>query len=908
MLKLVIPFCCLLVAAYAVPGNRFVEEQPLGDDSFKCQLCHEIVKVVADMSGKDKHQIISKVNGICDKLGGSLAETCKSLVDSQIDKIIDYLSHHHNVDYICEELQQCQHHHHAVQADKCGLCTTVVHAAKGKFDAGESEDQAAKELKAMCDNYGSEAALCKSLIDKQGHHVWAELKQGKTERAICGSLGLCALPSPEEVKADKCALCHTIIDAAKKKQAAGESEDQAANELKQQCNDFGALSDRCKTFIDTKGHQVWAWLKQGKSSDAVCSSLGECAMPPVDVEMITADKCALCHSLINQAKAKFDAGESEAQAAEELKHQCNAFGSLADRCKQLIDQKGNQIWSWLKQGKTEIEICKAIGECALPPVEQIQADKCFFCHQLVKEAKAKFDAGVAEPKAAEELKHHCNAFGSLADKCKQLIDEKGNQIWSWFKDGKTEAEICVALGECAPSSVEKVTADPCALCKQVVQVAKSRQDSGASEADTKAALLNLCNNYGAQAGLCKTFINNFADQVWAWLKQGKSEASICGLLGLCAPSETEAYLLQPEEGAACPFCETFIKFVGGLLAKDEPNMEKEIEKLCGNLGPLGTLCNNLADKELDKVILWLQNGENEFTICAKLKLCSAAEEPEEITFVETDVIEPERGFACPVCETIVKLVAGLLEKDEPNIEAAVANVCKNLGPLSDMCQNIADNELEKIIGWLQNGENEKQICDKLKLCSSVAEHETPIEFDVEPERGFACPVCETVVNLVAGLLEKDEPNIEAAVANVCKNLGPLSDICQNIADNELEKIIGWLQNGENEKQICDKLKLCSSVSVSEEPVPEQGFACPVCETVVKLVSGLLAKDEPNIEIKVNDLCKNLGPLSIICQNLADKELENIVQWLQNGENEKQICEKLKFCSSFTKVEVSDFEI
>jgi hypothetical protein len=254
----------------------------------------------------------------------------------------------------------------------------------------------------------------------------------------------------------------------------------------------------------------------------------------------------------------------------------------------------------------------------------------------------------------------------------------------------------------------------------------------------------------------------------------------------------------------------------------------------------------------------------------------------------------ETGAGCTVCNFVVKEVAALLQKGEPNIEGALGKVCAALGPLSSVCSAVIDKELNNIISWLQDGDNEEAICERLSLCPKA----------VENVKGVECSVCKEIVHLVSGLLSKSEPEIEAEVNKLCAKLGPLASTCKKIADGGLDKIVAWLKAGENQETICKKLHACTTVenqlhqylaSHIQKQENVGGIECTICEKVVGLVSGLIHSSKAKIEEEVNKLCSELGPFASTCRSFVDKGLDNIIAWLKAGENQRTICSKLHAC-------------
>jgi hypothetical protein len=185
--------------------------------------------------------------------------------------------------------------------------------------------------------------------------------------------------------------------------------------------------------------------------------------------------------------------------------------------------------------------------------------------------------------------------------------------------------------------------------------------------------------------------------------------------------------------------------------------------------------------------------------------------------------------------------------------------------------------LENIVQWLQNGENEKQICEKLKFCSSFTKVET-----VTSSR-TACAVCEVVAETVGYYLHKDEAQIKSAISSACGKLGPLATTCQNYADKQLHSIIVALNQGKSVAQICESLDACPKKQETEsahelmQEADDESIHCTschptsvqrvLCETVALAAGSFANKDQDKIEAAISGACKKTRPSLIAMSEL-----------------------------------------
>ena len=153
--------------------------------------------------------------------------------------------------------------------------------------------------------------------------------------------------------------------------------------------------------------------------------------------------------------------------------------------------------------------------------------------------------------------------------------------------------------------------------------------------------------------------------------------------------------------------------------------------------PVETLCDNLVDNDLPKIIAAVENKESPSKVCDQLKLCTngtlvAAAAPVKSTAavlvvpfvpavaVASAVAAPQDGM-CTVCQAIVGFVESYLEQNstEAQIQARLDAACALTGPFATECKALVDQYLPQIIAWVEKNETPQDICTKLGVCNSV---------------------------------------------------------------------------------------------------------------------------------------------------------------------------------------------
>jgi saposin len=515
-------------------------------------------------------------------------------------------------------------------------------------------------------------------------------------------------------------------------------------------------------------------------------------------------------------------------------------------------------------------------------------DGCSLCTEIVQTAAGLLDE--EEPVIAQKLHMVCNELGPLATICNSVVDSYLPQIIKWLEDGTHEKEICQKIGLC---SSRAANLDSCSMCTTVVHYVSGML--GMEEPVIEAEVNKLCDALGPFAGTCKTVVDGYLKQIIQWLEDGTHEKEICQRIGLCTGKRGNSMLpLRVEakiSNGACSICKDIVGVVASLLDQTLPVIEAEVDKLCEDMGPVSSICKMIVNHYLEEIIDWLNKGTSVDEVCDKIGLCS--------TRKQTAVVAPKKYVhatpkgECSICTTIVGIVANLLDESEPEIEAEVDKACEELGPVASICKMLVSEYLPKVIKWLEDGESEKEVCSKLGLCATIMiEQQQRQNFD-------ECNLCVTLVHTAKGMLDKPIDEIKKKMDEMCdQEAGGLAFMCKALVDQFAETVIKLLQDGVDEKQICVKIGMCSGqFSRAGRVLDPRVGGCDLCLMVAKTVSGLLHMEEPQIKAELDALCSKLGGFSGVCQTFVDKELDSVITWLQDGDNEKMVCQKLKLCSA-----------
>jgi hypothetical protein len=258
----------------------------------------------------------------------------------------------------------------------------------------------------------------------------------------------------------------------------------------------------------------------------------------------------------------------------------------------------------------------------------------------------------------------------------------------------------------------------------------------------------------------------------------------------------------------------------------------------------------------------------------------------------------QAGIACEVCEGLITFVDSILEDNENTIESKAQQYCNDLGPLGSTCKSLVKQYLPQIVADLKNGDDQKTICNAIgDFCDDSKKLPT---FNIE------CEICEQLLKIIAALGANEEPVIEKAVDEICNELGFFKKPCVDLVNKYVPKLINELNDGKTEQEACSYVGMCSAQkAVAKAAVKKQtkGLECSFCEALIGFIDTLLDDNESEIKQKVDQYCQDLPSfLQTTCEQLVDKYLDEIVQYLKQGQDQKQICNEIgDFCDAKSRV-------
>ncbi|CAC5390393.1 PSAP [Mytilus coruscus] len=577
---------------------------------------------------------------------------------------------------------------------------------------------------------------------------------------------------------------------------------------------------------------------------------------------------------------------------------------------------------------------------------------CEVCHVIVRDLQILVAENNTQAKAEGYLNDICNRLTANTDTCLAFVKDNIGKVFSKLSNGLDPEQICISLQVCPslekdiltkvlpapvsndviPNEINEITQDiganpiECELCKLVVTYVEKRLLNNKSEDAINATLEEICNELPGQLGaLCQKFepellkalVDEFsAEKACKAVKvcsaedafivhepvlsckdckdimegiAGETGIQVClQMAGICGKSKTQIHheitnSVEPEDFeepsgvAECTLCKFVMREVDNLLSsnKSEAAVNASLQQICNSLpDQLQGLCQQFAPI----LLIAIKNGLDPNMACTQIKLCN--NEVEDYDLMEMEKKEFENY------DLVVKEAMKKVEKEgENDVKASIG---------CTLCKFIIQ-EIDNFI--VQNQSSAAINASVYNLCSKLP---APLDKLAGPE----CAICKLIVQEIDAYIAQNKTanQINATVFEFCGKLPALlTSLCMTYAPIIVNDVV----LGFDPEKTCEKVKLCTSDSISlspkkiEEKIKEKIKAspgCTLCKFIVQTISNYTTQNQSAaaINASVYNLCNELPAL---LKNLCTTYAPIIINDITAGFDPEQTCEKVKLCTN-----------
>jgi len=246
----------------------------------ECAACETIITMVEGWvaSNSTEQQIAQYLENICLLVPGYTA-VCDAIVSQGVAQIITWIKQNETPQTICTQLGLCSSTK-IVPDMECSGCEDIIGYVEQWLENTNNQQDVVSAIEVVCTYMPGWESTCDAIIAAGVPDVvnWVETYENKT--TVCVQLELCTgkkLPLPKSPEG-QCQDCQSIVETIDNWVTMNASEETIASSLATACTLIPQWQGICSSVIKQEVPQIIKWVEASESSDAICTSLGLCAV------------------------------------------------------------------------------------------------------------------------------------------------------------------------------------------------------------------------------------------------------------------------------------------------------------------------------------------------------------------------------------------------------------------------------------------------------------------------------------------------------------------------------------------------------------------------------------------------------------------------------------------------------
>lgn len=916
-----------------LPSTKELTQASSTKKEATCTQCKAAMKHTRELFQKlPMEGVKSAVLKVCQERLGTANPECSTLVNVFLPSVFKYLQSL-NPEEFCAYVDRCK----ALNPPKlsippltrandnltCDFCKQLVEHVRQMFAANTTEQEFKQALLNFCEELGSAAEECQSLVDEYYDTVYAYLLNILDPDMFCHTIGLC---STSRIKSEEKALNKLFIKAMN-----------GALLQKGHLKNLKAAK-KVKGYLEPSPSVPLIKVYPALPKKYFDNNRSDIAFPmvktfPAQPSPVVDDiyTCSICKAFITLLEQVIPLNASVEDVKYVLDQICELFPTETERnCRSFVDKNAAVILKFLTNDVAPAVICHEITLCmSLPPKNigaVLDSPDCDYCKLTVEFFYDELKKRETEEEIKLIVEKVCQLFPSSSrDKCMSTINTYVDMVISLVLQEFTPEQICQQLGFCvsARTSVpvippKKVSDDTCDLCMVVAKFVYDKVKDERTEEKVKEALDQVCSLLPSSLEQkCVEMVNNYYDMLVNLLLQELDPDQVCKELGLC-PSTKKAKMppvasVPPKKPTdeECDICKVVVKFVYNELQdnKTEEEVKNVLDKVCTLLpDSLKQTCINTVNTYYDQLVELIVQGLSPEQVCQELGLCPSGKKAMMPAVVSVPSKKPADD-ECDICKVVVRFVYNELQdnKTEEEVKNLLDKVC-NLLPdsLKQTCTDTVNTYYDQLVQLIVQGFTPEQVCQELGLCPSVLRKPAAAR-PAKAASDEECAYCTTIVQYVYDALqdEKTEEEIKQVLDEVCNLFhGDRRQQCINMVNTYFEIIVALVLQDFTPQQICQTIGMCPSSLGGD-------IECTFCQYALHFIQNELVENdtEARVEAVLDRLCSKLpNDLAKECIAFVEEYGPAVMVLLAQEIDPSIVCVAIKVCPKDGLKKQSDLKL
>ncbi|XP_049272589.1 uncharacterized protein LOC119398702 isoform X7 [Rhipicephalus sanguineus] len=889
-----------------------------------CTQCKTAMKYARELFQKlPLEGVKSAVLKVCHERLGTANPECSTLVNVFLPSVFKYLQSLDPEEF-CAYVDRCK----SVNPPKlsipsltkanddltCDFCKQLVEHVRQMFASNTTEDEFKQALLNFCEELGSAAEECQSLVEKYYDTVYTYFLDALDPDAFCHTIGLCTTSG---MKSEEKALNKIFIKAM-----------HGALQQKGHLKNLKAAK-KVKGYLEPQHSVPLIKVYPALPKKYFDNNQSDITFPMVktfpaqqNTRVDDIYTCSICKAFVTLLEQVIPMNATVEDVKFVLDQICELFPTETERnCRSFVDKNAAVILKFLANDVAPAVICHEITLCSSLPPKNIGAvsdsPDCDYCKLTVEFFYDELKKRETEEEIKLIVEKVCQLFPSSSrDKCISTINTYVDMVISLVLQEFTPEQICQQLGFCAATikstpviPPKKVSDDTCDLCMVVAKFVYDKVKDERTEEKVKEALDQVCSLLPSSLEQkCVEMVNNYYDMLVSLLVQELVPDEVCKELGLCPSSDVPSKKPTDEE---CDICKIVVKFVYNELQdnKTEEEVKKLLDKVCSVLPEsLKQTCTDTVNTYYDQLVQLIVQGFTPEEICEELGLCTSAKKA-GMPSVASVPSKKARDDVCDICKVVVKFVYDELQdnKTEEEVKKLLDKVCSVLPEsLRQTCTDTVNTYYDQLVQLIVQGFTPEEICEELGLCTSalkkpVATRPAKVANDEE------CTYCTTIVQYVYDALqdEKTEEEIKEVLDEVCNLFhGDRRQQCVNMVNTYFEIIVALVLQDFTPQQICETIGMCQSSTGRD-------IECTFCQYALHFIQNELVENntEARVEAVLDKLCSKLpNDLAKECMAFVEEYGPAVMVLLAQEIDPSIVCVAIKVCPKDGLQKQSDMKL
>jgi len=360
-----------------------------------CVLCELVVKQVDSMLADNatEKEIQDALDQVCSMLPSSIADTCKTFVDTYGPVVLNLLANELTPDQVCGALGLCTQNTKKstmrAPSTQCVLCEFVIKELDQLIGDNATEKEIIQALDQVCGVLPDTIKeTCNQFVNQYGPTVIALLLQELDPQQVCTAIKLCSPstikttvrePAPKPVKSVKasaeCTLCEFVMNELDTVLKDNATQEEIMESLSEVCQLLPqTIEPDCEDFVHTYGNLVIQILSEELDPSLFCQTIGLCpskmtllkkANVKISQPKVRDDEmCGVCETVIQYIDSLLEEKPTAIEIEKVLNKVCNFLPeNLRKQCDEFVHDYTAPLIQLLAQFVDPREICTDIALC-----------------------------------------------------------------------------------------------------------------------------------------------------------------------------------------------------------------------------------------------------------------------------------------------------------------------------------------------------------------------------------------------------------------------------------------------------------------------------------------------------------------------------------------------------------------